>query len=221
MTIQGAAFGRAVALGIAALFADRRTDYPTALRSAKRFQGLYFSVARGDTRRVTAELDAGQNVNRPYSDGETLLMRAVEAGNVRMVDLLIRRGADVRQVDSGGWTAVCFATKPEIARALLREGAAVDGAPGGCPPLVCASVRASFPVVKLLLDEGAAIDRPDRMGTTPLIGAVWGGKSDVVRLLLRKGAGRDFRDRRGLTALDVAKSESKRDIARLLSTSPY
>jgi ankyrin repeat protein len=61
-------------------------------------------------------LDAGVNVNAADECGHTALMHAAIMLHYKIVKLLLDRGADVAQMDDGGYTAVhllCFPFKPE------------------------------------------------------------------------------------------------------------
>ena len=48
-------------------------------------------------------------------------------------------------------------------------------------------LRRFFEVVKLLLDNGAAVNTADGFGWTPLLLAVDNGHTEIVKLLLGKG----------------------------------
>jgi hypothetical protein len=65
-----------------------------------------------------------------------------------------------------------------------------------------------LPIVKLLLDKGAEVDKPDGQGTTPLMVAVsvWDVPLSVVQLLLTRGADPNVQDPAKRTALMVAVS---------------
>ena len=72
----------------------------------------------------------GANLDEKTNDGDTLLIKAIEKGNTEIVDLLIKKGANVELAnEKDGWT-----------------------------PLVHAIVRANFKIVKLLVDNGANIN---------------------------------------------------------------
>jgi len=46
-------------------------------------------------------------VGSPFAHGE--LLKAVRAGDVKRVKLLLKRGADVDEPDEGGWTPLLYA----------------------------------------------------------------------------------------------------------------
>jgi hypothetical protein len=92
---------------------------------------------------------------------ETALHRAVELGRHRIVELLLRHGAD-------------------------PDGRAAAPAP---TPLAVAAARGDLSAVTSLLDAGASPRRTDdRDDTDPVLAAVGSGRVDVVATLLRAGA---------------------------------
>jgi len=68
------------------------------------------AAERGDEAAVLAWLDGGGRVDATYERGDvsgiTLLMGAAYDGHERLVDLLLRHGAEVNQKDSDGRTAL-------------------------------------------------------------------------------------------------------------------
>ena len=69
---------------------------------------------------------------------------------------------------------------------------------------------------RLLLDNGAAVDRATEDGRTPLYVACENGHVDAVRLLLDQGADVDRATNNGSTPLYAACNEGHVDAARLL-----
>ena len=68
------------------------------------------AAGRGDETVVLAWLDGGGRANATYERGEasglTLLMGAAAHGHERVVELLIRRGAEINLQSSNGNTAL-------------------------------------------------------------------------------------------------------------------
>merc|ERR1711977_635089 len=71
-------------------------------------------------------------------------------------------------------------------------------------------------VATLLLDKGAAVDRADKDGATPLYVACQNGHVAVATLLLDKGAVVDRAKENGATPLYIACEKGHVDAARLL-----
>jgi len=88
------------------------------------------AAADGDASAVHALLDAGVKVNTSYR-GVTPLMAAAITGQGRLVDLLLRRGAevDLQLEPTGGRTALmaaCVSSQPLVVERLLSAGAKLD-----------------------------------------------------------------------------------------------
>ncbi|XP_078141083.1 protein TANC2 [Centroberyx gerrardi] len=82
--------------------------------------------------------------------------------------------------------------------------------------LTAASDRGRLSVCRLLLDQGAAVERGNRRGVVPLFSAVRQGHWQVVELLLNHGAEVNMADQQGRTALMTAASEGHLATAQLL-----
>lgn len=87
------------------------------------------------------------------------LHTAALRGQLKIVEILLSKGADVNAHDSAGRT-----------------------------PLHCAIEGAHMETVKLIVDRGADVTRGDRTGLSPLHMAVEKGLEDAVVLLIERGA---------------------------------
>ena len=147
------------------------------------------------------------------------LFTAVEAGNERIVRLLLKAGADPDLALPG----------PEINKNNRLAGAT---------PLLLTVYRGHDAVAHQLIEAGADVNRmlPDSIagsdaalsGSSPLMLAAYQGKEDQVRLLIDAGADVSYRvseDPRsgatnprtaGLTALKVATRRGHTEIADML-----
>ena len=126
----------------------------------------------------------------------TLLHDASAHGNLRMVELLLRLGADPNVGLPGGRTPLyCVANECQvpggghIVRALVRAGAQVNAPIGAkrCTALHLAARRGNTEVAQALLDCGADINAQDATGVTPLQRAKNCRKPDVALLLASHG----------------------------------
>src|SRR5262245_39477554 len=119
-------------------------------------------------------------VNLRDEDGRTPLMHAVLADDAdpAIVKLLIQRGANVNLVDDGQeWSALHFASRDQ------KE-----------------------PIVRVLLEAGADVDKLNIFGNTPLWESVMfaSPKLAVAKTLLEHGADPSKKNRDGLAPIDVA-----------------
>lgn len=138
-------------------------------------------------------LDIGMDVNakNKYRHHSFPLMYAAaeREPQTEMVELLVKRGADVNAIDKYGWTA------------LMR-----------------ASLRGHYGIVRFLLDNGADPNIENKRSAFPcaLLVAVFHRRVKVVALLLDRGANIYCRDYHKRTALDLAYEGKYTELIRLL-----
>ncbi|KAJ3016501.1 hypothetical protein HKX48_004007 [Thoreauomyces humboldtii] len=135
--------------------------------------------------------------------GSTPLMKAAMRGHVGVVAALLKRHVALNRPDNYGNTALVWAAfggNLAVVQLLLDQaGLLIEGyatAEGeeelghGMTPLGAASIAGHAPVVSLLLEHGAQMDKgsgPSR-DRTPLMYAAWMRHEDVVRALVTHGA---------------------------------
>jgi hemoglobin len=155
--------------------------------------------------------------------GRTLLHTASGQGNLSIVELLLRLGADPNAPDGGGHTPLysvgneCkIAGCGKVVHALVRAGAKVDACDGvkHCTALHMAARRGNVVVAKALLECGADIESRDTLGETPLRRSVNCDKPEVAALLLSRGADRHSKGSKGLTPLLAARSSAMKKLLR-------
>lgn len=87
-------------------------------------------VRRGDLEQIGRFMRARKvRVDTLFHSGMAALHEAVLTGNMEVVKLLVKYGADVHQRDEDGWTPLhmaCSDGYPEIARYLLAMGASTE-----------------------------------------------------------------------------------------------
>jgi ankyrin repeat protein len=148
------------------------------------------AVYRKD-RAMLEQLTPGElNVRDP--DGRTPLIHAIlaEDADVAIVQLLIDRGANANVHDTGEkWTPLHFAARDQNA-----------------------------PIVRSLLEAGAAVDALDVFGNTPLWRSVMNSTEDLsaIRALLEHGADPGRENSRGISPTDLARETGRTDILALL-----
>lgn len=169
-------------------------------------------IGRGDDSMldyVQEKLLADPALAQERYSGRTLLHGAAAAGNLAIVELLLRLGVEPDITDAGGHTPLyCVANEckvsgggADVVRALVQAGANVDACDGvkHCTALHMAARRGNMEVAEALLDCGAGIEVRDSLGDTPLRRAVNCNKTGVAALLLSRGSDAHSKGSKGLT----------------------
>ena len=171
---------------------------------------LKIAATEGDYDALVALIEDGADVNEPF-DFYSVLACAVVRGHVKIVDLVLRSGADVNAVNKLGWSALMFAAhfgKADIVKILLAAG----GVPNpqtkktAKTALNLAAERNHPEVVRLMVEEeNTDVNIPDLYGWTPLMNVCKYSKDDVdtVTALLNRGAHIEASCRYGWTALQL------------------
>lgn len=167
------------------------------------------------------------------------LMEAAQAGDAKLVESLLARGADRKILNEA--LLVAARSEPLViggasgqediellyaatARVLLEKGASIEARDEyGRTPLISAAGDGDTAVVKLLLEKSADIEATDTGGRTALIAAACNcpivdmpDTDDSVRLLLDKGANIEAKDDQGGTALIAAAAWGRASILQIL-----
>jgi len=184
------------------------------MASIKGVTPLIIAAARGRTDVVNLLLDYGARPNKALPDGRTALFEAVSASRVEMAELLLDRGARPNQLNSAKVSPLYLAAEAgdaELVRLLISHGAGwtINVAPkfdNGPTPLFIAVQNNHFPVVQLLVEAGANVDRGLTHGTraSPLMLAASDGNAQMAAYLLEMGCNPDLKLPDGQTALIMA-----------------
>jgi ankyrin repeat protein len=180
------------------------------------------------SKQADAPPNAAQGIRQTAVRSE-LVVRAYQ-GDLRQVDLLLKAGTDVNEVDGQGNTALIAAVmrmQEPIVRRLLEAGAGVDyvnraGLNGaGLSALDVAVSTGNTEITRMLLERNPQIDRINAAGYTPLYIAVQTDYPDLVRALLAAGADPDIalsdvHPLRGMTPLMCSVLHKNHRIARML-----
>ncbi len=175
---------------------------------------------------VTALLTAGAAPNTRTPAGDTALHLACAAGDDKVVEVLLRHGADVdirnaalRTPLHAAVTGWAFA---DIVEQLLGAGAhpSPRDAEGATPLHRIREIR-NHNALDVLLDAGADVAAPARDGDLPLHRAVRRGNETVVRRLLEVGADVTARGAKGRTCLHIAARYGHVDMLGQLGAETY
>lgn len=201
---------------------------------------LHFEALSGDMMQVSKLLNDGAKVNELDSDNDTPLAIAAFHLRVKMITMLLERGADANipvgrwgmhtpllsLVTAGGIDGYLWNKRPDnfqvdaaigIMQVLLP--ARVDKADKdllGWTALHEAISRGREREAQLLLTAGLSPDVSFDEGVTPLMVAVETGSTEMVILLLANQAKPYLQDSNGKTAMSRATRIGREDIATLL-----
>ncbi|MFN9754704.1 MAG: ankyrin repeat domain-containing protein [bacterium] len=148
------------------------------------------------------------------ADGSTPLHRAAYADDLAAVERLLRGGADVKEANRYGVTALslaCTNGNGAMVARLLEAGADANTAlPGGETALMTAARTGSVEAVRALLGKGADVKaRESKQGQTALHWAAAEGHAAVIAELVKAGAVVEDRLDSGYTPLLFAVREGR------------
>ena len=163
---------------------------------------LRAAVIQGHEDLVRILITQGADVNLRYEDeSHSILHLALGSRNHAIFKLLLDAGADMDVMTTYKQHVLILACKhgdATLVELLLANGAdvSVSGTKLNCyrmpyeeaTPLHAACANNHLPVVRLLVDHGADIEKTNESSATPLIAAVRANDLSVIRLLLDAGA---------------------------------
>jgi ankyrin repeat protein len=199
-----------IAGGYSAITADLVQHKADVKARTKTGNSALMFAARGDLASTKTLLDAGADPSVTIPDwGGTALIIASTMGQAAIVDALLNKGADIKQRDDNGFTALHSAVRDsdygedreQRARAvatvkvLLAHGADPNARLHqekptvralnelefeGATPIALAAEVNNLPAIKVLVEGGGDPNIPTTKGSTPLILAS-GAATDVQR----------------------------------------
>ncbi len=161
---------------------------------------MFEAAKRGDVAGVAQALDSGIKPDAPYDVERTAMDWAVLWGQFEVVDLLLKRGADVNhQHPSDGQHPL---------HALASWG--VQGSN---------SAKVGAEHIQMIIERGANPNVAMKDGSTPLmIAAKEGSVGPILEALLKGGAEINARNAAGLTALAVARKYGRAEMIEFLQS---
>ncbi len=151
------------------------------------------------------------------SFGANLLILAVKANRLDIINSLIEKGADLDKACSNDWTPLMYAVQfgyLDIIKVLLNNNADLERVNDhGLSALMLAVRENLLSVVKILIEKGAEVNKADNNGWTALMFAIQFGNPEIIDALLNNGADIEQSNNEGLSPLILAVREERLDIA--------
>ncbi|XP_026472719.1 protein fem-1 homolog CG6966 isoform X1 [Ctenocephalides felis] len=150
----------------------------------------------------------------------TPLWCAAVVGNLPIIQLLLKRGADINAVSDSGSTPVrsaCFMTHIEIVKFLVENGADIKRANYNGGTCLINSVQSDV-LCSFLLENGADVNARDIQNKTALHYAIQEHRIETTKLLLERGADVFAMSRYGDDALQTACIKGAHEIFTLLKS---
>ncbi len=150
------------------------------------------AIDTNDLNLVKLLFDKGAKINKDIS--LSLAKGAAEVGNVDILKLLMEHGVDImtaaKDENYNPLIAAAGSGKTEMVEFLINKGLKVNS--GDMSALHEASYYGHLGVVKVLIKNGADVNRKDFGGVTPIDYAAYHDYKDVVKYLVENGAYETF-----------------------------
>jgi len=155
------------------------------------------AIRSGNVEALRVLLDKGAKVEFKDAAQQTSLMLAVRENQPDMVRLLISKGADVNAVTRIGatpnWVRPNSVAGFGFGKGIIRGGLPADRGsryltPGGLSPLHFASRDGRLEVARILVSNGANIEKRDPNDITPLLMAISNNQVETAKFLIDRGA---------------------------------
>lgn len=187
------------------------------------YTAMHLAVWKQDFQSVIKLLDkVSCPVDIQSGSGQTPLMLAAIKGNLRIVKLLLDRGADIENKDSLGITPLLCSVQSGqlgIFYTLLSRGAQIDAKDrNGCGAAHWAAYKNQTAVLRVLKQMGIELSSTDCSKMTPLHRAAMSNATDSIEYLLFIGQSAEILDSKNRTPLDVARENNSEGASRVLKS---
>ena len=168
---------------------------------------------------ITWMFDKGAGINIKSSEGVTPLMIAAYEGSPATVEMLLKRGADLKDSDNRGGTALHHASgrgnNTEVVEMLKAAAESGIKYTHQHEPLRMAVSQGNLEIVKLLANHGFDFHVKDGQGNTALFYAQY-GDGHFLEALLKLGANLDVTNNSGELPIHHLTHNSAPDMLKAL-----
>lgn len=169
----------------------------------------FFEACKGDYEKVV-ELIENKEINvmvkDNYYDESALHEACKHKDNYKIVDYLIKKGADVNDKDMNFSTPIFMVRSLDILQLLIENKAIINepDVDNNLPIHKIIDRKCDCEMVRLLLDNGSLVNVHSKYNNTPLHMACYQGNKDLVNLLIKYKADIMSTDNNGNTPFHIA-----------------
>lgn len=150
---------------------------------------LHQSAMGGDYELSKLLLEHGADINAVDSNGDTVLHAAAYGNSFELVKLFIELGCDINTQNDKGETVLwptISSSNFTITEYLVKQGADINLQEKNekMTPLHVAIAAHNIKAVRLFIESGCELNKPNTTGQTPLLLACEKGDDEIVELLL-------------------------------------
>ena len=177
------------------------------------------AAAKGDVKALESAMKNGMNPNTINAAGTTAAMAAASRGQIKVLQLLIEKGARLDYSDAGGdnvWSFAITAHLPDVVQFLVNQRLNPNlPVYQDLSPLFIAVLQGQTEIVRILLSAGASADFNTDSGG-PLHTSLRMVAPEISQLLIDAGAPINRQDPDGETPLMIAAATGQIPMIQLL-----
>ncbi|MEY4471668.1 MAG: hypothetical protein RIT20_2009 [Pseudomonadota bacterium] len=184
------------------------------------YEDFFKAVQMDDVRTVQSLLQRGFDPNTVNPQGVPALIVAVKEPSLKVAQLLASWPKAKTEVrnENDESALMLAALKGYFPLVKLLVENDADVNKPGWTPLHYAATAGNVPIIELLLENSAYIDAESPNGSTPLMMAAMYGSPESVKTLIQAGADLNVKNQLGLTALDFAVRGNRQNSKELIET---
>ncbi len=184
------------------------------------YEDFFKAVQMDGVRTVQSLLQRGFDPNTVNPQGVPALIVAVKEPSLKVAQLLASWPKAKTEVrnENDESALMLAALKGYFPLVKLLVENDADVNKPGWTPLHYAATAGNVPIIELLLENSAYIDAESPNGSTPLMMAAMYGSPESVKTLIQAGADLNVKNQLGLTALDFAVRGNRQNSKELIET---
>lgn len=170
-------------------------------------ESLKILIGLGEWEKVKTLVEEGVSLVETRPETSSPLHFVVEANNLEMTALFIKKGAEVNYLSSykgAVLTKACYHGNMEMVKLLLDAGANINHLDAWNESALCSTCsKGNLALAQYLVERGASVETAE-LSFTPLMRAAQGNHLAVVEWLINLGANVNAVTENGYTALGLA-----------------